>query len=119
MWNFARPSGDPTKAALERRLDVVAWALFFIMLGILGFVPPEVAPKSLWLVGAGLILLGVSAVRYATGLRLSAFVLVLGVIALVIGGSEALGFGLPVLPIILLIIGLGLLAGALFERRKT
>jgi hypothetical protein len=104
---------------LERRLDVVAWALFFIMLGVLGFVPHEVAPQGLWLVGAGLILLGVSAVRYATGLRLSVFVVVLGVIALVIGGSEALGFGLPVLPLILLIIGVGLLGGALFERSGT
>jgi hypothetical protein len=40
----------------------------------------------------------------------------MGVVALAIGLSEALGVVIPVLPLILFLIGLGMLAGALFKR---
>jgi hypothetical protein len=119
MLSSQHSSADLTKTTLDRRLDTMAWALFFIMLGILAWLPPEIAPKGLWLIGAGLILLGVNGVRYAKGFRLSAFTVILGVIATGIGVSTALGVSVPVLPLLLLTVGIGLLAGALFERHPA
>ena len=119
MFSSPHPSTDPAKTTLDQRLDAMAWALFFIMLGILAWLAPEVAPKGLWLIGAGLILLGVNGVRYIKGLRLSTFTVILGVIATGVGVSTALGVSVPVLPLLLLTVGLGLLAGALFERHPA
>jgi hypothetical protein len=57
--NFAgQPAGRP---ALDRRLEGIGWALFLIMIGGLGLVPS--VPQGTWLVGTGLIMLGLNVAR--------------------------------------------------------
>ena len=52
---------DARKQDLNKRLETVSWGLFLIMLG--GFALVKDVPEGTWLIGAGLIMLGLNAVR--------------------------------------------------------
>jgi len=76
---------DPDKAALNKRMETMAWGAFLIMLGGFMFVPEEIIKGGWWSIGVGLIFLGLNTARYFNGLRMSGFTTFLGVIS-VIGG---------------------------------
>lgn len=76
---------DPEKAALNKRMETMAWGAFLIMLGGFMFVPDEIIKGGWWSIGVGLIFLGLNAARYFNGLRMSGFTTFLGIIS-VIGG---------------------------------
>jgi hypothetical protein len=96
---------DTTKKSLDKRLESIGWALFLIMLGGLWLVPKERLPEETWLIGVGIILLGLNAVRYLNGIKMSNFTLGLGILALLIGIASFAGVELPLFPIILILIG--------------
>ncbi len=73
------------------------------MIGELRLIPNTLG--GTWLVGIGLIMRGLNVARYFTGIRVHAFSSVLGALALLLGVAELLGLGLPVLPILLIVIG--------------
>jgi len=77
---------DPDKAALNKRMETMAWGAFLIMLGGFMFVPEEIIKGGWWSIGVGLILLGLNGARYFNGLRMSGFTTFLGIIS-VIGGA--------------------------------
>lgn len=77
---------DPEKAALNKRMETMAWGAFLIMLGGFMFVPEEIIKGGWWSIGVGLIFLGLNAARYFNGLRMSGFTTFLGIIS-VIGGA--------------------------------
>jgi hypothetical protein len=97
------------RAALDRRLEGVGWALFLIMVGGIGLI--QTVPQGTWLIGTGLIMLGLNAARYANGSRMSNFTLVLGVVALVLGVGAMTGVEFSVFPILLIIVGADILVG--------
>ncbi|MHB0878478.1 MAG: hypothetical protein ACYC5O_20775 [Anaerolineae bacterium] len=101
-----------SRADLSRRLERVAWALFLIMAGGLALVPDSSLPEGTWLVGVGIIMLGLNLARYVNGIRTSGFTIVLGLIALGSGIGDLTGLDLPVLPILLILIGASLLLRA-------
>lgn len=76
---------DSEKAALNKRMETMAWGAFLIMLGGFMFVPEEIIKGGWWSIGVGLIFLGLNAARYFSGLRMSGFTTFLGVIS-VLGG---------------------------------
>jgi hypothetical protein len=90
---------------LDRRLEATAWGLFFIMLGGILVLPSSVLPQGTWLIGAGLIMLGLNAARVYSGIRTSPFSIGLGIAAVVAGLADFAGLGLPILPLILVLIG--------------
>ena len=98
-------TSDPAKIALDKRFERIGWGLFLIMIGGLALVPDQWVPEGAWLVGTGLIMLGLNAVRFVNGIEMSAFTLVLGLVALGAGLSDAAGVDLPVIPIVLIAIG--------------
>lgn len=100
---------ESAKRDLNSRLERAGWALFLIMIGGLGLVSPDVVPEGTWLVGVGLIMLGLNAARRYYGIEPSTFTVILGVIALATGLSDFLGVDLPWLPILLILIGANLL----------
>lgn len=103
-----------------RRLDALGWGLFLVMIGGLWLVPEELGiPEGTWLVGTGLIILGISAVRRFNDLRVSGFWLFLGFLALGSGLADILGLDLPVFPILLVIAGAGILLKPLFDRTRS
>ena len=111
-----RPSG---KHELDRRLESLGWGLFLVMVGGLWLMPETTLPKGTWLVGTGLIILGLAAVRYFNDIRVSGFWTALGVIALGIGIGDVLGLDIPVVPILLIIIGASILLKPLLHRRRS
>jgi hypothetical protein len=109
---------DTQKAALNKRLESIGWGLFLIMIGGIWLVPDEQVPGGTWLVGAGLIMLGLNAARYLNGIRMSGFTIVLGILALASGLSDFAGIDLPLFPILLILIGASILLKPMFERRQ-
>jgi hypothetical protein len=81
---------DPERAALNKRLETIAWGAFLIMLGGFMFVPQEIIKGGWWSIGVGLIMLGLNAARRFNGLRMSGFTTFLGIVS-VIGGVLDLG----------------------------
>lgn len=108
---------EKEKRALNRRLESAAWGLFLVMLGLLWLVPEERVPQDAWLLGAGVILLGLNAVRYVRGIRPSGFTVFLGVLGVLLGIGGLLGVDLPVLPILIILIGLSMIWGTVFKKR--
>ena len=96
---------DAAKKALDKRLESIGWGLFLIMLGGIWLVPKERIPEETWLIGVGIILLGLNAARYFNGIKMSNFTIGLGILALLIGIASFAGVDLPLLPIILILIG--------------
>ena len=103
-----------TRQELNRRLETVAWGLFLIMLG--GFALARGVPEGTWLIGAGVIMLGLNVVRLALGVRASWFTLVLGTIALLSGIGSVTGLDIPVGPLLFILVGLAIIVRAFQPR---
>lgn len=101
---------------LNRRIEEVGWALFLMMIGIIWFLPEGRIPPDSWLIGSGLIMLGINFVRYFKGIKMSGFTVFLGILALVAGLGGILSFKLPVFAALFIIFGASLLMRALFKK---
>ena len=104
------------ESAMDKRLDAIGWGLFLMMIGGLWLMPEGWVPEGAWLIGTGLIILGLNAYRYHTGISVSGFWNVVGVIALASGTSDLVGVDLPVFPILLVAIGAGIILKPLLDR---
>ena len=99
--------------ALDKRLDAIGWGLFLVMVGGLWLMPEGWVPEGAWLVGAGVIILGLNAVRYLNNIKVSGFWNFLGALALLSGITTFLGVDLPVFPILLILFGAGIIINIL------
>jgi len=98
----------------NERLENIGWGLFLIIVGVT-FLGPEIeAPVGVWLIGAGLIMLGLNAVRYFSGIKASSFTIGLGSLALVAGIASA--FSVKIFGILLILFGAGIIIRPFFER---
>jgi hypothetical protein len=104
------------KSALDVQIERVGWALFLIMIGALALLPKGLVPAGTWLVGTGVIMVGLSVVRHLKGIRLSGFSVVVGLVVLALGISALTGVDLPVLAIVLVAVGLHIVYSALVRR---
>ncbi len=109
---------NPEKAALNKRLENVAWGLFLIMLGGFALVPDEIVPKGLWSIGVGVIMLGLNAARYYYKIRMSGFTTFLGILSLFGGIAELAGWTSLDWGLLLIILGAYLLLKPWFEKRQ-
>lgn len=109
---------DPAKAALNKRLETIAWGLFLIMLGGFALVPRNLVDSGLWSIGVGVIMLGLNVARYAYGIKMSGFTTLLGILSLLGGIAELLGFVSLEGAFLLIILGAYLILKPWFEQRK-
>lgn len=109
---------DPEKAALNKRLETSFWGLFLIMLGGWAFIPERAIPKGAWSMGVGLLMLGLNATRYFSGIRMSGFTTILGILALLGGFGDMLGWADLNGAFLLIVLGLYLVFKPWFERNK-
>ena len=109
---------DPEKATLNKRLETSFWGLFLIMLGGWAFIPEETAPQGLWSIGVGLIMLGLNATRYFNKIRMSGFTTILGILALLGGIGDMLGWADLNGAFLLIILGAYLILKPWFEQQK-
>jgi hypothetical protein len=104
--------------AVSKRLDELAWALFLILIGAIWLLPAGTVPEGTWLVGAGLILLGVNAARGLKGIQVSGLAIALGVLALVAGLSHLAGVKVPVFAILFILMGASIILRPLVEGKR-
>lgn len=109
---------DPEKAAVNKRLESVGWGLFLIMLGGFMFIPDTTVSKGFWSVGIGLIFLGLNAARYLSGIRMSGFTTFLGILSLLGGIVQLLGWKSMDGAFFLIILGAYLILKPWFDQRQ-
>ena len=104
--------------ALAGKLDAVGWGLFFTWLGI-AFLAD--VGWGWGLLGVGVIALSEQAARRYFGLSVQGFGLVTGVVFIAWGLWEllAIGLGGAFLPILLILIGIGIVASALLQKPQV
>lgn len=109
---------DPEKAALNKRLETVAWGCFLIMLGGFLFIPQEIIKGGWWSIGVGVIMLGLNAARYANGLRMSGFTTFLGVLSVISGAFGVMGFYELDGAVLLIVLGAYLVLKPYLDRQQ-
>ena len=116
-----KESGVPDQSGDRRhsqRLDEIAMALVLIMTGGLWLAPKAMFPEGTWLAGLGLILLGLNAARRIRCLKTSGFGIIVGLIAFAAGIGRIIGQELPLIPILLIVLGAGLVLRAAAGRKS-
>ncbi len=103
--NPTNSSQETEEEALTKRLEGIGWALFLIMTGGLFLIPSHLVPPGTWLIGVGLIMLGLNAYGYSKGLKLNNFTILLGVLALGFGLGSFFGVDFPIIPLLLIFLG--------------
>jgi predicted membrane protein len=113
-------SGDEStrKVALSKRLEDFGWAVLLIVIGTIWLMPANLMPKGSWLIAAGIIMLGLNAIRYFNGIKMVGFSLVAGILALLAGFGEYFGLTLPLFAIALIVIGLVMLIKPFLEKNS-
>jgi hypothetical protein len=112
------PVQDPEKAALNKRLETIAWGCFLILLGGFMFVPNAMVNRGLWSIGLGVIMLGLNAARYFNNIRMSGFTTFLGILSLLGGIAEFLGVTSLEGALFFIILGAYLILKPWFEKRQ-
>jgi hypothetical protein len=110
---------EARKAALDARLEGIGWGVLLITIGIIWLLPEKHVPQGSWLIAAGLILLGLNAIRCLNGIRMSGFSLMLGILALLAGAGKLFAWELPLFAIALMAIGACMLLKPLLEREPA
>jgi hypothetical protein len=118
MNNGSSPSTGNGKVAptseARRRIDAAAWALFFIWVG------SSILANISWgwfLVGIGAIVLAAqAAVSRIAREKLNGFWLICGAVFLLAGIWEILGLKWPLAPLLMILLGVGVLWQAFFGR---
>jgi hypothetical protein len=104
-------TGMASATSLDHRLDVLGWGIFFLMTGMLMLIPG--LPEGSWLVGLGVLLLGLAGARLTLGLRFEWFGVILGAGALIAGFGTIAGLDIPVFALFLVACGLALITAVL------
>jgi len=103
--NIPDSSQEAEEKVLAKRLEILGWALFLIMTGGLFLIPSHLVPQGTWLIGVGLIMLGLNAYSYSKGLKVNNFTIFLGVLALGFGLSSFLNINIPIMPLLFIFLG--------------
>ena len=109
---------DPQKAALNKRLESIAWGCFLILLGGFIFIPDDINTKGWWSIGVGLIFLGLNLARYLNKLKMSGFTTVLGILGVVGGIVQIFSAQNFEGAFLLIILGLYLIFKQWFDKNK-
>jgi hypothetical protein len=103
--------------AVDERYQTIAWGALLILFGSLGLVPGN--QSGLFVLGTGIILLGLNLARYSAGIPANAVTTTLGALAAGLGLLALFGpalnlppFELPLFPLVLVAIGITLVGRA-------
>ena len=104
-----------TNCMKNKLLNGVAWGAFFVVLGIgwLASIAYTIDVGAFIAVGVGIILVAINLARINLGISLSKFSLFIGLIALALGVAGIIGYSLPLIPTVIVIVGLFIVAEGL------
>lgn len=114
---FVDARGIGSKATLNKRLEDSGWGFFLLMIGTLLMLPSDLVPQGAWLIGAGLIMLGLNGIRYINDISVSRFTVVLGFISVLVGLASFFGLRPPLFAIFLAVVGLSIIIRSLLPTR--
>jgi hypothetical protein len=103
------------KSTINKIFDAIAWGVFIVLLGV-GWITSTYYQMDTGIYiafGAGLILITLNFARWTTGISISKFSLFIGMLALALSGSGILGFAMPFIPTLIVLVGLFIVAQAL------
>ncbi|MFT3895995.1 MAG: hypothetical protein QM730_30635 [Anaerolineales bacterium] len=109
---------NPEKIAMNKRLETAGWGFFLLMTGGFALVPETMVPKGLWSIVFGLILLGLNAARYYNGIRMSGFTTFIGILSVLGGVVQLLGWKSMDGAFFLIILGSYLIIKPWFDKRQ-
>lgn len=89
-----------------RQIDAAGWAVFFIWVGVALLAH---IPWGWFLVGVGALVQGAQAARWQMNLKVETSGIVIGLIFLVGGAWELLALQWPLIPVLLILLGVYLL----------
>lgn len=110
------PTHHERDAALDHRLDDIGWGLFLVLLGGLWLLPQGWVPDGTWLIGTGVLLLALNAVRRAYGIPVHGIGVLLGALALLAGLAALAHVSAPLIPAFLVVVGAWIVLKPLFVR---
>ena len=96
-------------------LDAIAWGVFAVLLGA-GWLASSYYHVDTGIyvaLGVGLILIAINATRTAVKIAVSKFSLFIGLLVLALSGAGLLGFAMPFIPTVIVIVGLFIVAEAI------
>ena len=113
--NFPTPLKDTRAPGNDgsRDLDAIAWAILFIWAGTTLLLH---AGLGWFLLGLGAIMAGAELARYIQGQKIDGFWLACGAIALIAGALEHAHLSWRLAPIMLILLGAGVLLDVLLGR---
>jgi hypothetical protein len=121
MEGMVRMRTNPYEGASGRelgdRVDLLGGGLLFLAIGVVALVPAM--PDGAWLFAAGLVMLGMSAVRVRLRLAVHSVTVVTGVVALAAGTFSIAGFETSVWPLELVVLGVTFIIGGLYGTRRS
>jgi hypothetical protein len=102
------------KSTKNKVLDAAAWGIFIVILGAgwLTSIYYQIETGVYIALGVGIILIALNVARRVTGITVSKFSLFIGLLALALSGSGMLGYALPFIPTLVVLIGLFIVAEA-------
>ncbi len=102
------------KTAKNKIYDAVAWGAFIMLLGVgwITAVAYQVSTTVYIALGVGIILVALNLARHFSAIKVSKFSLFIGLIALALSGSGIVGYELPFIPTLIVLIGLFVVAEA-------
>ncbi len=106
------------KNALNKQLEKVSWGLFFIGLGLIYAVKSlsAIDIKGGVFILIGGLLLGLNGIRKLKKIAISKFTLFIGIILVLVGVSDFIGFKLPTFETIIILIGIFIVVGAISKK---
>ena len=88
------------------------------MLGGFMLIPETTVSKGIWSIGLGLILLGLNGARYYNGIRMSGFTTFLGILSILGGIVQLLGWKSMDGAFFLIVLGAYLILKPWFEEKR-
>ncbi len=108
---------SPDHSAHVKKIDATAWGLLLLLTGVLMLLPN--VPEGAWLIMAGAVLLGASALRYAASAHVSLIVVLLGILGVVAGISAIAGVDLPLFAAFLVLVGATIVFRSWFTHKEA
>jgi D-alanyl-lipoteichoic acid acyltransferase DltB (MBOAT superfamily) len=99
----------------NKLINGIAWGAFFVVIGIgwLASIAYTLDVGAYIAVGVGAILVAINLARLSMGVSLSKFSLFIGLIALALGVTGIIGYSLPLIPTVIVLVGLFIVAEGL------
>ncbi len=103
------------KSLKNKVSDALAWGVFIVLLGA-GWITSsyyQIDTGIYIALGAGFILIALNFARWSTGISISKFSLFIGLLALSLSGAGIIGFAMPFIPTVIVLVGLFIVAEAM------